>query len=201
MKRFILTLNFLLLLLSVGQAGAAVIYDNGTSTTHNGGWCSACNGNQYVVFDDFVLADTTSIGAIEWDAAYYAGTDTSSLITVSFWSGLNTGLISSSTFIWSDVESVINSNSNSTFFADLADFTLGAGTYYLSIQSYNHFMPQGGGDGAWQWASTDGVMYTRSDTFIPFRLHDGGQVPEPTTLALMGLGIAGIGFARKKKLS
>lgn len=44
------------------------------------------------------------------------------------------------------------------------------------------------------FSSQSGVFLTE-----PRNSGDGGQVPEPSTLALLGLGLAGIGFARKKK--
>lgn len=45
--------------------------------------------------------------------------------------------------------------------------------------------------GSAEWILIDNVTYNESET--------GGSIPEPTTLALLGLGLAGIGFSYKKK--
>jgi len=186
-----------------GQLNAAVIYDNGTSTTHNGGWCSHCSGNTtYVVYDDFTFDTNSIIGGIEWDAAYYSNTDTSNDITISFSSGVGTGLIASSIFTWSDVVTNNNSNQNSTFYADLVDLAFDAGTYYLSIVSYNHFMPQTGGDGVWQ--TNNGTPVVRANSYIPFRLFGendtggNGNIPVPATLLLMSLGLFVLGVSQRR---
>ncbi|MET0025143.1 MAG: PEP-CTERM sorting domain-containing protein [Sedimenticola sp.] len=53
-----------------------------------------------------------------------------------------------------------------------------------------------GGEYAYTYDSNDRGNSTR---FTSVLISTTEQVPEPATLALMGLGLAGIGFARKKK--
>ncbi|MDX2464538.1 MAG: PEP-CTERM sorting domain-containing protein [Porticoccus sp.] len=203
MKRFIASslLTLTSLFLFCGQLNAAVVYNNGSSTTHTGGYCSDCSGGGWTVYDDFTLSANTVIGGIEWDAAYYAGTDTSNDITISFSSAVGSGLIASSTFTWSDVVTNNNSNVNSTFYADLVDLAFNAGTYYLSIYSYNHFMPNSSGNGVWQ--TRGDATFVRDSAYIPFRLFGEndvvGHVPVPTTLVLMSLGLFSFGVCQRRK--
>jgi hypothetical protein len=203
MKRFIASslLTLTSLFLFCGQLHAAVVYNHGTSTTHNGGYCSDCEGVGWTVYDDFTLGANTVVGGIEWDAAYYLGTDTSSDITISFSSAVGSGLIASSTFTWSDVVTSNNSDYNSTFYADLADLAFSAGTYYISIYAYNHFMPNSGGDGVWQIQNN--TTYVRDSAYIPCRLVGEndvvGHVPVPTTLVRRGLGLFAVGVCQRRK--
>jgi hypothetical protein len=64
---------------------------------------------------------------------------------------------------------------------------LTAGTHFLQILLEDHGS-----------ASGYAVEIT-ADTFIPGP-PPGGTVPEPATLALLGIGIAGIGYQRRKKI-
>jgi len=67
----------------------------------------------------------------------------------------------------------------------LGDFS--AGTHFLQLLLEDH-------------GSTNGyAVQITADTFTPGPGPGGGNLPEPTTLALTGLGLAGLGFARKKK--
>jgi len=71
-------------------------------------------------------------------------------------------------------------------------------TYWLSVQATMPFPPQ------WGWAGGtggDGIAYqdflgSRSQlpTDLAFRL----TTPEPSILALIGIGLAGIGFQRRR---
>jgi len=63
---------------------------------------------------------------------------------------------------------------------------------------------------AYSWVQVDFIGVTKLEFLTPeypdYWLMDDftyneSQIPEPTTLALMGIGLAGIGFARKKKQS
>ncbi|MET0106126.1 MAG: DVUA0089 family protein [Sedimenticola sp.] len=98
----------------------------------------------------------------------------------------------------------------------LISLTLAAGNYFLAINGYNNEatsisgnifnngccgteLPTGPGAGdplsGWTGGGSAGT-YT-----ISFRSATSAVVPEPASLALMGLGLAGLGYSRKKKAS
>jgi hypothetical protein len=85
----------------------------------------------------------------------------------------------------------------------------GVGDTVLVIETTNTSSParviDGGANGICsQWASPGGCFeYTGGTGFGQVENNPGSwtAVPEPATLALFGLGLAGLGFARKKKNS
>ena len=98
-----------------------------------------------------------------------------------------------------------------SYSADIAPTTLDAGTtYWLSI--FNDMTQQANTD-SWGWGIEIGAgnhiertgsgPWTRSlgsPDLMDFRLTDDNLVPEPTTAALVVLGLLGAGYARRRRV-
>ena len=71
-----------------------------------------------------------------------------------------------------------------------------SGTYVIGVAEFPSFDASGGFGGA---APYDGATYTLQ--ISRDMAASVTAVPEPTTLALFGIGLAGLGFVRRKKTS
>jgi hypothetical protein len=204
----------LVLFLFVASVQSTVLYEQ--ATLHSSSDLGAYQYFGQELVDDFSLASGGTVGSLSWKGGYYGADNASGSESFTVHLYNDAAGTPSLTQFYSFVGTASflatsDMRSGNTIYAyelDIADVALTSGVdYWISIfsnDSPSNYAWANSSDGSTagfyrgsggSWNNHSGQV--RSNHV--FALVDASQVPEPTTLALMGLGLAGIGFARKKK--
>lgn len=204
---------FLACLLFATSAQGSIIYDNGTP--HYGQALFADTITPQWIADDFVLAPSeNTITDIHWWGFYSGVVPLSDNFIIEIYADTGGSPELTPTVLDINVSDIGRMSTDigpnlyeHMVFIDPLELVAGD-TYWLSVTNSTN---------TWAWASaTPGAdtggnsVFRRVDgapwgvgitnTELAFNLTNHA-VPEPSTLALLGIGLAGMGFARKKRKS
>jgi hypothetical protein len=200
------------------SAQAAVVYDNGV-VVPTSVFGSDVNFPEYRA-DNFTLtAGNTTFNTVSW-TGLYASTNTpqaTDVFTIQLYAD-SSGLPATTPFATFAVgNAVARTDTGATMFgsfnlyrytASIDSTSLTAGQmYWLSVFNNTtvdtndnwHWGAVSSGDGVAYRLNTSGAFTSSSNNNVDFTLSNNASVPEPATFALIGLGLAGLTFARKRR--
>ena len=197
-------------------AVAGVIYDNGAPVTTLPGWASNFSVDDEQTAEIFTLASDETVTDVHWFGGVQ-GLGTPSEFTVQIYATPLGGTPDTSALLSETIHNMFSAEDTGLdtnfgtsvidifeYGVQIPDLVLPAGDYAISIFESSNISNR------WAWSNTgvDSDVFTSSpigsgawvaiDRSMAFYLTDDFLVPEPATLAMLVLGLAGIGYRHKR---
>jgi hypothetical protein len=206
MKKFIgvFVMMFVFLYSLSGSALATLLYDNGPINGQTDAWTISSG---FQVSDSFTLTGTSTLTGAQ--IGLWISGDTPGSVDWSIGTTYNDNTYGSGTGTLTNTFQYTNGNGGYNIYESIFTLsgTLGAGTYWLTLQNSDPlcYWDMNGGPSQ-VWESDYGLNpagYGPSGTANPpsdsFQIYGtSSSVPEPATMLLFGLGLIGVAGIRRK---
>jgi len=207
---FLLTALTALVFAAPANATPITLFDNGSVDASRTTWN---NTSSYSIVDDLVLGSASTITGLVYhiftnSPLAYTGTNVSLFNGAINSSGTTGSLITSFTAVGALTSNGLHSNNSSVYDGFDISITglsidLDPGTYSLQFLTSSALSSIGSGAGSAQTIGSGlyqvGGGFRTNDHMAFTVLGNENDVPEPGSMALLGLGLAGLAYSHKRK--